>query len=68
MAKVAAFGRALGRMDYLSNEGGTWGPYSPWSPYGAWSPYGPYGPRGPYDSAGSVADDPWRWTRLRHDS
>jgi hypothetical protein len=65
MAKVAAFGRALGRMDYLSNAGGPWGPYGTWGPYGPW---GPYGSRGPYDSARSVADDPWRWTRLRHDS
>jgi hypothetical protein len=65
MARVAAFGRALGRMDYLSDAGGPWGPYGTWGPYGPW---GPYGSRGPYDSARSVADDPWRWTRLRHDS
>jgi hypothetical protein len=61
MAKVAKFGRALGRMDYLSDDGGTWGLYVPWNPYGAWNPYGPY------DSARSVADDPWRWKRVRHD-
>src|SRR5258706_2768548 len=64
MAKVAAFGRALGRMDYLSDAGGPWGPYGTWGPYGPW---GPYGSRGPYDSARSVAHDPWRGTRLRHD-
>jgi hypothetical protein len=64
IAKVAAFGRALGRLDYLSDAGGPWGP----CPYGTWGPYGPYGPCGPYDSARSVADDPWRWMRLRHDS
>jgi hypothetical protein len=68
MAKVAEFGRALGRMDYLSDDGGTWGLYVPWNPYGAWSPYGSYGPRDPYDGARSVADDPWRWKRVRHDS
>ncbi|HZC79404.1 MAG TPA: hypothetical protein VE258_16740 [Ktedonobacterales bacterium] len=61
MARVAAFGRELGRMDYLSDEGRTWGPYSPWNPYG------PYGPHGPYGSARSVADDPWLWMRFRHD-
>ena len=62
MARVAALGRALGRMDYLSDAGGPWGPYGTWGPYSPWYPYGPY------DSARSVADDPWRWTRLRHDN
>ena len=70
MAKVAALGRVLGRLDDLSDAGGPWGPYGTWGPYGPYGPYGPwgpYGPRGPYGSARSVADDPWRWTRLRHD-
>jgi len=76
MAKVAALGRVLGRLDDLSDAGGPWGPYGTWGTWGTWGPYGPYGPygpwgpygpRGPYGSARSVADDPWRWTRLRHD-
>ncbi len=70
MARVAAFGRGLGRLglDDPPNNGGTWGPYGPWNPYGPYGAWGPYGPSDPYGSARSVADDPWRWMRFRHDS